>query len=292
MAAFDYHRPTTIDDAVALLAEHGSAAKVLAGGQSLVPVMAMRLSTPAHVIDVSRIDGLDRIEVDGDHLAIGAMVRQATAAASPTVASKAPLVAKALPWIGHRAIRTRGTVCGSIAHADPAAELPAVAVAAGATLVATSVRGTRTIPAAEFFTGYLSTALADDELLVAARFPAPAPRTGTAVHEVSRRHGDFALVGAAVSVTLAADGTVARAAIALFGVADTPLRMTAAEELLAGEAATADAFAAAAGVAADDLRPPSDDHASAAYRRHVARAQVARCLAEATTEAAGTEVAA
>ena len=285
MAAFDYHRPASLDETLDLLARHGADAKVLAGGQSLVPVMAMRLATPAHVIDIGRVAGLDRIEpVDGG-LQIGALVRQSAAAASPDVARTVPLLAKALPWIGHRAIRNRGTVCGSIAHADPAAELPAVARALDATMIARSARGTREIPAADFFAGYLSTALADDELLVGVRLPACAPRTGAAVCELARRHGDFALAGTALSIVFDQSGSIDSASCALFGVADTPVRAESAAVVLQGRRPSAALFAEAAAAVSAALNPPDDDHASGAYRRHVAGVIVRRALAQATADA-------
>ena len=285
MAAFTYHRPSDLDEALALLAEHGGDGKVLAGGQSLLPVMAMRLSSPAQLIDIARVGGLDGMSFDSDHLTIGAMARQATVEASPDVVEAAPLLAAALPWIGHRAIRNRGTVCGSLAHADPAAELPAVALALEAEFVVSSSRGTRTVAAVDFFRGYLTTAIGDDELLTAVRFPKRPVRSGYSVQEVSRRHGDFALVGAAVGVVLNEAGSIGSVSISLFGVAGTPVRAVAAERLLTGQQPNDESFSAAAATVSGELSPQGDDHATAAYRRHVAGVLTKRGLQAATKDA-------
>jgi carbon-monoxide dehydrogenase medium subunit len=277
---FTYHRPDSLDAALALLAEHDDA-KVLAGGQSLLPLMAMRLGQPAHLVDVGRLAELAAIrEVDGA-LAIGAGVTHAAAEHSAAVASSAPAVAHALPLIGHAAIRSRGTVCGSIAHADPAAELPAVALAADATVVARSVRGERLIDAANFFEGYFSTALEPDEMVVEVRFPAPPARSGAAVQELSRRHGDFALIGAVAIVELDDSGSVASCSLAFLGADAVPRRVEAAEALVVGGPPTADRFAAAAEVVARELEPTNDIHASREYRKHVAGVLTRRVLAEA-----------
>ena len=218
---FRYHRPDTLAEALALLAEHGDDAKVLAGGQSLVPLMAMRMGRPAVVVDIGRVPGLADIEVGADgSCSIGALVRHAAAERSADVASHAPLVHRAMPLIAHRAIRTRGTVVGSIAHADPAAEMPAVAVAVGATMTAASASGERSIAASDFFEGYLQTALRADEILTRVTFPAwPAGAVGSVV-EVARRHGDYALVGLVTSIQLDG-GRITDAALTFFGAAST-----------------------------------------------------------------------
>src|SRR6478736_489442 len=204
---FTYHRPESLEEALALLAEHDDV-KVLAGGQSLIPLMALRLGAPEHLVDIARLPELADIRDDDGALAVGAGVTHAQAERSEQVEAAAPLLARALPQIGHQAIRNRGTVCGSLAHADPAAELPAVALALDATLAVTSPRGERTLTPAEFFQGYLSTALEPDELLTEVRLPAWPATATCAVLELSRRHGDFALVGIAAMVTLADDGTI------------------------------------------------------------------------------------
>jgi carbon-monoxide dehydrogenase medium subunit len=283
MPAFAYHRPESVDEAVGLLAEFGGDAKVLAGGQSLLPVLALRLSHPANLVDIGRIADLARIHVQPDGaVTIGAAVTHAVAEESALVASAVPLVSMAMPFVGHRAIRSRGTVCGSLAHADPAAELPAVVLATEATLHATGPLGERMIAASDFFEGYLSTALADDELLTAVAFPAtPRGAVGWSVQEVSRRHGDFALVGLAAAVTLDEDGRIQRAALAFFGAANVPTRIADAEEALVGREPTADAIAEAARIVTARLHPPDDDHASGPYRAHVAGVLTRRCVAEA-----------
>ena len=276
-----YHRPETVEEALALLGEHGAEAKVLAGGQSLVPLLALRLSRPAHLVDIGRIAALRRMDAGGDGLVVGAGVRHGDVERSPAVAGVAPLVAAAVPLIGHRAIRNRGTVCGSLAHADPAAELPAVCVAAGAELELRSQAGERQVAAADFFLGYLTSALAETELLTAVRFPPWPAATGWSVQEVSRRHGDYALVGLAAVLGTGGDGRVARAALAFFGAGSTPVRVAEAERLLVGQEPAAALFAEAGRVVADVIDPPGDNHASAAYRAHVAGVLTRRCLAEA-----------
>ena len=225
---FDLHRPGTLAETLDLLASFGDEAKVLAGGQSLVPLLNFRLARPAHVVDIGLLGALDGVRAEGPTVCIGAMVRQTQAERSPVVAARCPLLAAALPWIAHPPIRARGTIGGSLAHADPAAELPAVAVALGATLIATrsgqiqasggstAAVSTRAVSAAQFYQGYLTTALAPEELLTEIRFPAAAPHTGAAFAEVARRRGDFALVGCAAQVTLTG-GLIADARICLTG---------------------------------------------------------------------------
>ncbi|MGI9596316.1 MAG: FAD binding domain-containing protein [Acidimicrobiales bacterium] len=282
---FSYHRPELLDDALDLLAEHEDSIKVLAGGQSLLPILALRLGSPEHILDVGRLPDLDRIDVSADGVVtVGALVRHASAERSAELAAAAPLVHAAMPYVGHRAIRTRGTVVGSIAHADPAAEMPAVALATGATLIARSAGGTREIPAGEFFLGYLETALRPDELLEAVRFPAwPAGATGTVV-EVARRHGDYAMVGLACAVGLR-DGRIADAALSFLGVGPTPVRASGAEDLLVGQAPSPELFDRAAEAVAAELSPTADGHASANYRRHVAGILTRRALNETTSPA-------
>ncbi len=285
MPPFRYHRPTTVEQAIGILAEYGPDAKVLAGGQSLVPLLALRLTHPDHVVDIGRVAGLDTLENGADGFTVGAAVRHADVELSPVTGRAAPLVAAAMPHIGHRAIRNRGTVCGSLAHADPAAELPAVALATDAELVARSAGGERTVPAAEFFVGYLTSALGETELLTAVRFPPWPARTGGSVAEVSRRHGDYALVGLAAVVGLGATDRVERVSLSFFGAGSVPVRVAEAERVLVGEPPDPDAFAEAADVVTKTLDPPGDNHASAAYRAHVAGVLTRRCLAEAAGRA-------
>ena len=285
MPAFCYHRPATVEEAVGLLADHGPDAKVLAGGQSLVPLLALRLSHPAHLVDIGRVAGLDTVDDGPGGFTVGAGVRHSQVELSPVTARVAPLVAAAMPHIGHRAIRNRGTVCGSLAHADPAAELPAVALAVDAELIVRSSAGERTIPAADFFLGYLTSALDDTELLTAVRFPPWPPSTGWSVAEISRRHGDYALVGLAAVVGLGEGGRVQRAALSFLGAGATPVRVTEAERVLVGEHPDPAAFAEAADVVTKTIEPPGDNHATAAYRAHVAGVLTRRCLAEAAERA-------
>ncbi len=282
---FEYHSPDTIDEVLALLAEHGDEAKVMAGGQSLVPLLAMRLARPAQVVDINRVGGMSGIDANGDGIAFGALVRERAAERSPIVREQLPLLTEALPFIGHAAIRTRGTVGGTVAHADASAEIPCVLAALDGSVVARSTRGERTVAASDFFQGHFTTALDDDECVVEVRMPSMDPSTGYAFQEVARRHGDFALVGVAATLALGVDGRIAESRIALMGVADVPHRARAAEAELVGAEPTTEAFAAAAQTATADLTPGSDIHGSAAYRRHLAAVTMRRTLTTAAERA-------
>jgi aerobic carbon-monoxide dehydrogenase medium subunit len=283
---FDLHQPATVEEVLTLLARHADDARVLAGGQSLVPLLNFRLARPGHVIDIGRLSALGNLDETPAGLVVGAMVRQSRAERSSAVGARCPLLAAALPWIAHPPIRSRGTVCGSLAHADPAAELPAVAVALDATFVAVSARGRREIAAADFYQGYLTTALRPDELLAAVRFPAAAPGTGAAFCEVSRRRGDFAMAGAGAQVTLE-DGAIADARICFSGVAAVPLRCAGSEQALLGSRADLGTLRLAADAAASILDPADDLHATAGYRKHVAGVLLRRAVAEAYGSASG-----
>lgn len=268
--SFRYSSPTTVPDAVALLVEHaGEDARVLAGGQSLVPLMNFRLSHPGFLVDLRRVAGLDAIRMEGDVLVIGAMVRQSAAERSAEVRVAAPLLAEALGRVAHPPIRNSGTVVGSVAHADPAAELPAVALALDAEMTAVGPRGERRIPAADFFQGPFTTALEADEILTELRLPQFAG--GHAFVEFARTHGNFAVVGVAALVALT-DGRVTRAAIAASGVGSTPLRLTAAEQALDGVVLDSAAIAAAVDAGTAGLQPAADLQGSAATRIDIARA--------------------
>jgi aerobic carbon-monoxide dehydrogenase medium subunit len=280
----DYEAPKTVSEAVELLAEHLDEASVLAGGQSLIPLLALRLAHPAVLIDINGVDELTGVSAADGWVSIGAMTREYAAEESGTVADAVPLLAAALPLIGHEAIRSRGTVGGSLAHADPAAELPAVARALDAEFVVRGPSGERVVPAAEWFEGYLTTSRRPDELLVEVRFPAAGRGTGVSFQEVARRHGDFAMVGLAASVTLS-DGVISDARLALAGVSDVPVRAAGAEDLLAGERPSAELFDEAARRAAGDIDPPADLHGSAEYRKKVAAALVRRGLRAAVDNA-------
>ena len=277
-APFEYFRPGSVDEALELLAQHGWDAKLLAGGQSLVPAMNFRLAAPGVLIDLNRIPGLDAIREDGGALCIGTMARQHAAERSDVVRRLAPLLAEALPYVAHPQIRNRGTVGGSIAHADPAAELPAVMLALGARMHVVGPNGPRALAADAFFTGLFATALEHDEMLVEIEIPAPAPRSGCAFLEVSRRHGDFGLAGLAVSVAMDDGGCCSDARIALLGVGEGPVLAAAAADALRGQSSSADAFAAAADAARAEVDPPMDIHASADYRRHLVGVLVSRAL--------------
>lgn len=285
---FALHRPATTDEAVALLAEHSVDAKVLAGGQSLLPLLNFRLARPEHLVDLGRIAALAELRRTPDELVVGAMVSQARAEASPAVAAHAPLLAAAFPNIAHPPIRNRGTVGGSLAHADPAAELPAVARALDAVFAAAGPRGRREIAARDFFRTHLTTDLEADELLVAVRFPRAAPRTGAAFEEVGRRRGDFALVGVAAQVTLD-DGRLADVRICLTGVASTPYRATEAEDLLRGRPPEPAELTRAADAVRDILTPSDDLHATAGYRKDVAGTLLTRAVTAACRRAVPEE---
>jgi carbon-monoxide dehydrogenase medium subunit len=281
---FDYEAPQTVSEAVELLAEHGDEASVLAGGQSLIPLLALRLARPAVLIDINGIDELSGVSAADGWLAMGAMTREYMAEESHSVAEAVPLLAAALPFIGHEAIRSRGTVGGSLAHADPAAELPAVARALDAEFVVRGPSGDRIVPAAEWFEGYLTTSRQPDELLVEVSFPTAEPGTGVSFQEVARRHGDFAIVGLAASLVLA-DGAISDARLAFSGLSDVPVRAAAAEDLLVGERPSAELFDEAARRATADVDPPDDLYGSSDYRKTVAAALVRRGLRAAADQA-------
>lgn len=281
-AAFEYRRPTTVEEAVAALS--GGDVKLLAGGQSLIPVMSMRLAEFEALVDLGRVDELREIEIGHDAVSVGAMVRHATAEHHEALGAAVPLLPLALAQVGHFQIRNRGTIGGSIAHADPAAELPAVALALDATMEAVGPGGSRRIPATEFFESTFTTALADDEILTSISFPVWPPGSGFAVEEVARRHGDFAIVGAVCGIQIG-DGEVSRAAISMFGMGSTPIRASAAETALVGSS-SADIDSSVLGAAAvEHLDPPADIHGSSAYRRHVGAHVVARAITRAAEEA-------
>ncbi len=280
----DYESPETVSEAVALLAEHLDDASVLAGGQSLIPLLALRLARPAVLIDINGIAELSGVSAADGWTVIGAMTREYLAEESELVAATVPLLAAALPFIGHEAIRSRGTIGGSLAHSDPAGELPAVARALDAELVVRSQSGERVIPAAEWFEGYFQTSRRPDELLVQVRFPTAKPGTGVSFQEVARRHGDFAIVGLAVSLTLS-DGTISDARLAFAGLSDLPVRATAAEDLLVGERPSAELFDEAARRATDGVSPPADLNGSSEYRKTIAAALVRRGLQAAADNA-------
>ncbi|WP_119729765.1 FAD binding domain-containing protein [Thermomonospora amylolytica] len=282
---FDYRAPRTLDEALADLAEGG---KVLAGGQSLIPLLNMRLAAPDRLVDINGVAGLDALEVTAAGVRVGALARHAAVERSDEAAAVQPLLRQALRHVAHPVIRNRGTVVGSLAHADPAAELPAVLALLDGHVEAASAAGRRTIAAADFFTGPLEPALEPGELAVAAFFPALPPQTGTAFAEVTRRHGDYALVGVAAMVALDDDLRVRAARAAYLSVADTPLVLDLAEPAAQGQAGRppgAADWSAAAAYAAERVDPDGDIHAGADYRRHLAGVLTGRALAEAARNA-------
>ncbi|CUU55173.1 carbon-monoxide dehydrogenase medium subunit [Parafrankia irregularis] len=286
-ATFEYHAPTSAEEAVGLLADLDDA-KALAGGQSLVPMLALRLAVFENLVDLRRVDELRGIETRDGSVWIGAGTTQATIGRSESIGLNVPLLARATPLIGHLQIRSRGTIGGSIAHADASAEYPAVALALDVELDALSPRGRRTIPAAEFFTGTWSTELEDDELLTGITFPVWQGRAGFAVEEFARRHGDFAMAGACVAVGVGSDGRIDRCAISLFGLGPCARRATEVEtELLGTSPADSDADEIGRTAMAGLDSVPTDLHGSASYRKRVGAAMVARAWQRALQEAVG-----
>ena len=288
-APFEYVAPRSLDEALDLLANHvdrQTDVKLLAGGQSLIPVLNFRLAQPAVLIDLNRIGDLDSVRESDGTLAIGALTRQRRIERDPRIATLAPLLAEAVPWIAHPQIRNRGTVGGSLAHADPAAELPAVATALDATLHLASVRGRRSVPVAEFYTGLFATALEPDEILIEVVLPQRPPRTGYAFQEIARRHGDYAQAGIASWISLDEAGLCRDARLVFFSVGDGPVIASRAAQSLIGHAPNAERFAAASVlVQNEEIEPNGDIHASADFKRHLAGVLTRRALALATQRA-------
>ena len=279
-AKFDYHAPTTVEQALELLGRYGGDAKILAGGQSLMPLLNFRLSRPAALVDLNRIPSLVYIKEADGQVRFGAMTRQRTIEFSPVVQARVPLLREATKLVGHLPIRTRGTIGGSIAHADPSAEYPTVLTALEGEVVARGPKGERVIKAKDLFRTYLTTSLTPDEILVEVRLPAMPMGAGYALEEFARRHGDFAIVGiAAVVVKAGARCTLARLATA--GTGPVPVRLRAAEEILERDGLTDAAIEAASRRASELVSPDSDIHASADYRRHLTGVLTKRALTRA-----------
>lgn len=285
---FSYYDPTTVDEALDLLAEKGDDGKVLAGGQSLIPLLNFRLAHPSALIDINRLGALSGIRRRDGKLEIGALTRHSAVEKSAVVQRGWPLLTEALTYVAHPQIRNRGTFGGSVAHADPAAEIPVALVALDAEVRALSRRGERRIPVRDLFVTHLTTSLESDELLVALEVPASAPHTGFAFVEFARRHGDFALGGAAVLLTLDATGTCTKAAISLLGAATVPYRATAGEQLLVGGRPDAELAAEAAAAAVAEIEPTGDIHGSGEYRKKLIEALVRRAVITATERARET----
>lgn len=273
---FTYHAPETLEQALSLLASLDNA-RLLAGGQSLMPMLTMRFAFPDHVIDLNRVADLAGITQTGDTLRIGAMTRQRDLLDHPFVQQKIPLLAQALALIGHRQTRNRGTIGGSLCHLDPAAELVSVMTALGATIEIAGPNGPRDVAMADFPLGYMTPSLAPDELVIAVRLPVPPPGHGASFLEFSRRHGDFAIVSAAVMLTRRSSGHIADAVITLGGVGPVPLRLAKAEALLTGQPPTPDLFTQAACLARE-IDAMEDAQIPAWYRRRLAESLTRRAL--------------
>jgi aerobic carbon-monoxide dehydrogenase medium subunit len=286
-ARFEYARPTALAETLELLGSHGDEAKILAGGQSLGPLLNLRLATPSVLVDVNRVSGLDALETEDGHVRVGALVRQRTVERSPVLVREAPLVVEALHSVGHIGIRNRGTVVGSIAHADPAAEMPAVLTALGGSVTVAGPSGERVIPAGELFETYFTTRLEPEEMIVEARFPRRPARTGHAWLEFAQRHGDFAIVGVGAVVTLDGAGLCSDARLVCTGVDSIPFDAAEAADDLVGSAVDPEACAAVADRIAQTCQPGSDVFADAAFRRRLVRSLVPRALRSAVQRAEG-----
>ncbi|MDP6549958.1 MAG: xanthine dehydrogenase family protein subunit M [Dehalococcoidia bacterium] len=284
-APFEYFAPDTLAEAFDLLQQRAGDARVLAGGQSLVPLLSFRLVKPAALVDINGLGELAYMRRENGNIAIGAGTRQRQVLASDEVSEMCPLLSEAVPYIGHPAIRNRGTVAGSIAHADPAAELPVVAAALDAEMVVRNSRGERSLKPEDFFLTFLTTAIEPDEMLVEVRFPLLGPRTGANFQEVSRRYGDYALVAVAATVTLDERDRCQSVRAALGGVGGTPVRARAVEQALTGAEPTEAALEEAAQLVKREIEPATDIHASAEYRSHVATVLVRRALQAAAERA-------
>lgn len=283
-APFEYDAPATVEETLALLAEHGPDAKILAGGQSLVPLMNFRLARPARLIDINGLGELGQLRRTAGALHIGALTRQAALERSELVCKHWPLLRHAIAFVAHAQIRNRGTIGGSIAHADPAAELPVALAALDGAVIVRSHRGRRRIPWDELFVTHLTTALDPDELLIQVVVPEVPQHTGSAFTEYARRHGDFALGGAAVTVTHDDSGICDRATIALLAAGATPIRATEAEAFLCGRRVDGDAAREAATAAVVGIKPTGDIHGSSDYRHRLIEALVRRAIVAAASD--------
>ena len=283
---FEYHAPESIEAAVALLSELGDDAKILSGGQSLIPMMKLRLAVPAHIVDINRVPGLASLREADGALHIGALVREADVEESDVVRTRYPVLHDAARHIGDPLVRNLATICGNLAHGDPANDHPAVMLALDAVVVAAGPGGRREIRIRDFFTGLYATALAPNEILVEIKIPTPPPRSGGAYVKLERKVGDFATVAVAAQVTLASDGTCQRAGIGLTNVGPTPINAVKAEGYLQGKSLNDAAMKEAARAAAEEARPPADNRGSVEYKRDLVRVLTARALRKAADRAA------
>lgn len=279
-APFDYHAPRALDEALAILAAVGSDGKVLAGGQSLVPLLSMRLASPAHIVDINGIPDLDYVRVDGDVVRVGALARHAQVERDPQAAIAQPLLREALRQVAHPVVRNRGTTLGSIVHADPAGEMPAVLALLDGEVEVASSTGRRVISAADLYVGPLESTIRPDELAIEVRFPIAPPRAGSAFVEVARRHGDYAVCGVAVVIIAGVDGSIERARAAYVSVAGTPQCLDLAE-VLGDQLVGAANWSSVDELVHDRIQPDGDIHASADYRRHLAMVLTRKALATA-----------
>lgn len=286
--AFDYATAATVEEALDLLRQHGGEAKVIAGGQSLMPMLNFRLVRPAILVDINPIAELSGIREERDHIYVGALTRHRVLETSPVIAQELPVIAAAMQHVAHLAIRNRGTTGGSLSHADPAAELPMLATLLGAKLHLRSHRGARALSTGDFFLGALATALEEDEILVGVEFPRLPAGTGWAFHEIAKRKGDFAM--AAVGITLqASQGRMQRVRVAMMGVGDTALRMSGVQDVLEGQEPVPETITAAVDAAQSVLTPNADLHASGDYRSFLAGALLKRAIGDAWMRAAGAQ---
>jgi aerobic carbon-monoxide dehydrogenase medium subunit len=286
-APFDYHAPQSLAEAIALLQRHGEEAKVLSGGQSLLPLLKLRMGSASHLVDIGRIPGLEYIKEEGGFLKIGGRTKESALERSDLITKKYPILHDTAVVIADPIVRNRATVGGNLAHADPANDHPATMIALGAEVTVTGPKGERTIKIDEFFTGIFATALAADEILTEIRIPIPPPRSGGAYVKLERKVGDFATAAAAAHVTLGADGTIEAARIALTAAGPTPIRAAEAERLLHKKKPDAKTIAEAARLAAQATSPSADRRGSVQYKREMARVLAARALAKAVERAGG-----
>jgi carbon-monoxide dehydrogenase medium subunit len=284
---FEYYAPETLDEVVSLLGQYGDEAKILAGGQSLIPLLALRLAAPSVVIDINRVSSLDYIHDNGDDVRVGALARHRAIEKHDDINRRCPMITDAIALVGHVAIRNRGTVVGSMAHADPASEWPAIALALDAEIDAVGPHGTRTIPAESFFLSFLTTVLEPDEIATEIRFKVPSGRVGSSFVELARRHGDFAVAGAGGLVDLGDDGSIRDARVVLIGVGGTALRIEDAESALKGGAPVRETFENASQAVVEGIDPTGDVHGSADFRRSIAGVLTRRALQAAAGRAEG-----
>lgn len=284
-APFDYFAPAELQEALALLQRHGEEAKILAGGQSLIPLLNMRLARPKAIIDINSIPALSYIRRDNGSLRIGALTRHRMIESSATIREQCPLMAEAIRWVGHVEVRNRGTIGGSLVHADPAAELPTVVTALGGEMRLLSPKGDRTLRAGEFFVSFLTTSVDSSEILTEVRLPIWPSRTGCSFQEINRRHGDFAVVAVAVLLLLNDNKECENSSIVLAGVGPTPLRAKRAEGFLARQRISRELVEEAGELAAEDSDPSSDVHGSADYRREMVKVMTRRALEQALAKA-------